>query len=135
MKNSTTAFDKFLSLYKTKENLSKENRNTKTYELSFVTELCNTYSNDEDSVNGVYHTKPSSVRHCEASNKRQNIFCKASRSNLKNNKEINGLHQRIPQHFHRVQCFFTCTIFYLVTATGAGCCNNYFISLIANSGK
>jgi len=48
MKNSTTAFDKFLSPYKTKENLSKENRNTKTYELSFVTELCNTYSNDED---------------------------------------------------------------------------------------
>jgi hypothetical protein len=40
MKNSTTAFDKFLSPYKTKENLSKENRNTKTYELSFVTELC-----------------------------------------------------------------------------------------------
>jgi len=47
MKNSTTAFDKFLSPYKTKENLAKENRNTKTYELSFVTELCNTYSNDE----------------------------------------------------------------------------------------
>jgi len=49
MKNSTTAFDKFLSPYKTKENLAKENRNTKTYELSFVTELCNTYSNDEHS--------------------------------------------------------------------------------------
>jgi len=48
MKNSTTAFDKFLSPYKTKENLAKENRNTKTYELSFVTELCNTYNCEAD---------------------------------------------------------------------------------------
>jgi len=33
MKNSTTAFDKFLSPYKTKENLAKENRNTKPMNL------------------------------------------------------------------------------------------------------
>ena len=52
MKNSTTAFDKFLSPYKTKENLAKENRNTKTYELSFVTELCNTY-NCEAAFDGI----------------------------------------------------------------------------------
>jgi len=48
MKNSTTAFDKFLSPYKTKENLAKENRDTKSYELSFVTELCNTYNCEAD---------------------------------------------------------------------------------------
>jgi len=56
MKNSTTAFDKFLSPYKTKENLAKENRNTKTYELSFVTELCNTYSNDVASAESILFT-------------------------------------------------------------------------------
>ena len=66
MKNSTTAFDKFLSPYKTKENLAKENRNTKTYELSFVTELCNTYSNDEDPAGPGGSLKQPEPRHCEA---------------------------------------------------------------------
>jgi|SRR6188508_3114060 len=65
MKNSTTAFDKFLSPYKTKENLAKENRNTKTYELSFVTELCNTYSNDEDSEGTNQILEYRSTHHCE----------------------------------------------------------------------